>query len=83
MRGLELTIAGVGFGLLFLRAGFLAVVIAHYVIDAIFLAAPLITSQHPGYVTAGVVVVGLAALPALLLLLWRRRGTPVASLAPS
>jgi membrane protease YdiL (CAAX protease family) len=73
VRGLELTIAGVGFGLLFLRAGFLAVVIAHYVIDAIFLAAPLITSKNPGYVTSGVVVVGLAALPVLLALGWNRR----------
>lgn len=76
VRGLELTIAGAGFGLLFLRAGFLAVVIAHYVIDAIFLAAPLITSKHPGYMTAGVVVVGLAALPALIVLLWHRRRPP-------
>jgi membrane protease YdiL (CAAX protease family) len=73
VRGLELTIAGVAFGRLFLGAGFLAVVIAHYVIDAVFLASPLIGSGNPRYATAGVVVVGLAAVPALLALLWSRR----------
>jgi membrane protease YdiL (CAAX protease family) len=83
VRGLELTIAGVGFGLLFLRAGFLAVVIAHYVIDAIFLAAPLIMSGNPGYVTAGVVVVALAGLPAVLVLFWNRLAPARPAAAPA
>jgi membrane protease YdiL (CAAX protease family) len=83
VRGLELTIAGVAFGMLFLRAGFLAVVIAHYVIDAIFLAAPLILSGNRGYLTAGVVVVALAALPALAILLWNRAAPQKPTAAPA
>ncbi len=83
VRGVELTIAGTAFGILFLRMGIVAVLIAHYVIDAVFLSAPLITSGNPGYVTAGVAVVALAAIPAGAALLRRGRGTaPLVSPAP-
>jgi hypothetical protein len=73
VRGIELTIAGVAFGVLFLRAGILVAMIAHYVIDAVFISAPLVGSGNPTYVTAGLVVVALAAVPAGLALLFGRR----------
>jgi membrane protease YdiL (CAAX protease family) len=73
VRGVELTIAGVAFGLLFLHSGFLSVVIAHYVIDAVFLSTPLLGSKNPTYVTSGIVAILLAALPAVAAIFARRR----------
>ena len=73
VRGVELTIAGVAFGLLFLHSGFLAVVIAHYVIDAVFLSTPLLGSKNPTYVTSGIIAILLAAVPAIAAVFARRR----------
>jgi hypothetical protein len=73
VRGVELTIAGAAFGLLFWRQGIAAAMIAHYVIDAVLLSSPLITSGNPTYVTAGVAVVALAAAPGAAALLLGRR----------
>lgn len=66
LRGIELTIGGVLFGLVFLRWGLLACIVAHFVVDAVQLGMPLLGSGNVTYVVSGVVVMGIALLPALL-----------------
>ena len=44
----------------------LSEIVAHYVIDAIFFAFPLLKSGNPYYVTSGLIVCLLAAVPLLL-----------------
>lgn len=66
IRGIELTIAGVLFGLAFLRFGLLACIVAHYVIDAVALGAPLVSSGNGFYTLSGLVVIGLALVPGLV-----------------
>jgi hypothetical protein len=66
LRGIELTIGGVLFGLAFLRWGLIACIVAHFVIDAVQLGMPLLGSGNATYVISGVIVMGIALLPALL-----------------
>lgn len=73
IRGIELTIGGIIFGLGFLHLGLLACIVAHFAIDAILIGMPLLTSGNPAYVVSGVIVMGLALIPAVLGLLGRRR----------
>jgi Type II CAAX prenyl endopeptidase Rce1-like len=77
LRGIELTIGGVLFGLAFLRLGLVACIVAHFVIDAVQIGMPLLGSGNPTYVVSGVIVMGIALLPALLGWLAGRR-TPQA-----
>jgi hypothetical protein len=72
VRGIELTIGGVVFGLAFLRLGLLTCIVAHYVVDAVLIGLPLLTAGTAGYTVSGLVVMALALLPALLGLLARR-----------
>jgi hypothetical protein len=73
VRGIELTIGGVLFGIAFLRLGLLACIVAHYVVDAVLIGMPLLTSNSAYYVLSGFVVIALALLPALLALITGRR----------
>lgn len=66
LRGIELTIGGVLFGLAFVHWGFLTCVVAHYVVDAFLLSAPLLTSGNTTYVISGAIAIGLALVPGLL-----------------
>lgn len=66
LRGIELTIGGVLFGLAFLQFGLLACIVAHFVIDAVQIGMPLLTSGNPAYVVSGLIVMGIALVPALL-----------------
>ena len=66
LRGIELTIAGLVFGWVFLRLGLLACVVAHFVIDAVQIGMPLLTSGNATYLGFGIVVMGIALLPAAL-----------------
>ncbi|HUU28225.1 MAG TPA: CPBP family intramembrane glutamic endopeptidase [archaeon] len=75
VRGIELTIAGVIFGIFFLRFNLMTCIVAHYVIDAIFIGLPLLRSGNTYYVTSGVIVCLLAALPLALGIPWLLRGT--------
>ena len=63
MRGIELTIEGVIFGLLFLRFGIMACIIAHYVFNTVMIGIPLLESGNAYYIISGVIVCLLAALP--------------------
>jgi hypothetical protein len=65
LRGIELTIGGVLFGLVFLRWGLLACIVAHFVIDAVQIGMPLLTSGNGTYIVSGLIVMGIALLPAV------------------
>ena len=73
IRGIELTIAGLIFGIGFLRFGVLTCIVAHFVIDAVLLGTPLLTSGNSAYVVSGIVVMGIALLPAVLGLAAKKR----------
>lgn len=66
IRGIELTLAGAIFGIAFLRYGLLTCIVAHYVIDAVALGMPLVTSGSSAYALSGAIVIGLALLPGLV-----------------
>ena len=82
LRGIELTIGGVLFGVAFLRLGLLTCIIAHYVVDAVLIGIPLLTAGTASYRGAGLVVVGLALVPAALGLV-SRRGAGAAAALPT
>jgi hypothetical protein len=69
VRGLELTIGGVMFGLVFLKYGIVACMVAHFVINAVQAGMPLLSSGNPYYAVSGLVVMALALVPAGLALL--------------
>lgn len=73
LRGIELTIGGFIFGVAFLKFGLLACIVAHYVVDATLLSAPLLVSGNTTYLISGIVAIGLALVPAVLGLIARRR----------
>ncbi|MBU4304973.1 MAG: GxxExxY protein [Candidatus Omnitrophica bacterium] len=65
------------FGIVFLRCGLEAVIIAHYVIDALLVALPLLKSHNAYFISSGAAVIALAFLPlALLPLIVRWIRTP-------
>ncbi|MDI6903057.1 MAG: type II CAAX endopeptidase family protein [Methanocellales archaeon] len=65
VRGIELTIAGIIFGYFFLRYDLTTVLIAHYVIDALVVGLPLLKSANTYFLASGLIVVGLALIPAI------------------
>lgn len=75
VRGIELTIAGVLFGVAFLRLGLLTCIVAHFVIDAVLVGMPLLTSGNTSYVISGVAVMGIALVPAVIGLIGRGKAT--------
>jgi len=79
LRGIELTVGGVIFGFAFLRLGLVTCIIAHFVVDAFLLGAPLLATNNTTYVISGSIVIGLALAPALLSLVPRRRPTSPAA----
>ena len=64
VRAIELTIAGVIFGYMFVKYDILTVLIAHYVIDAVLVGMPLLMSSNMYYFGSGVIVVGFMLIPA-------------------
>jgi hypothetical protein len=78
IRGIELTIAGLIFGIAFLRLGLLTCVVGHFVVDAVLIGMPLLSSGNAAYVVSGVIVMGIALLPAALGLIASRRGRSAA-----
>jgi hypothetical protein len=81
IRGIELTIAGLIFGLAFLRLGLLTCIVAHFVVDAVLIGMPLLSSGNAGYVASGMIVMGIALVPAALGLIAARRGGSAAPAA--
>jgi hypothetical protein len=80
LRGIELTIGGVLFGLVFLRWGLVACIVAHFVIDAVQIGMPLLTSGNASYIVSGLIVMGIALLPAVAA--WFLRSRPQEAPAP-
>ena len=77
IRGIELTIGGLIFGVAFLRYGLVTCIVAHYVVDAVALGMPLLTSANPTYIVSGLIAIGLALVPGIIgLLAGRRNGAP-------
>jgi hypothetical protein len=66
VRGIELTIAGVVFGWVFLRYGLVSMLVAHYAIDAILIAMPFLRAAGGTYVGYGVAALVIAALPLVI-----------------
>ncbi|MBI1967935.1 MAG: CPBP family intramembrane metalloprotease [Gemmatimonadetes bacterium] len=79
LRGIELIIGGTVLGLAFIRLGLLACIFAHYLVDAVLIGIPLLSAGNPAYTVSGLVVMGLALLPAALGLVARRADTATAS----
>lgn len=73
IRGIELTIGGLIFGVAFLRYGLVTCIVAHYVVDAVALGMPLLTSANPTYIVSGLIAIGLALVPGIIGLLAGRR----------
>jgi hypothetical protein len=72
VRGIELTMIGCIFCVGFIYSGFLTVVVAHYVIDAVLISLPLLRSENAYFFASGIIVIGLAALPMAIPLIRRR-----------
>lgn len=68
VRGIELTIAGIVFGIVFLKYGLETVLIAHFVIDAALVGLPLLKSHNAYFVISGMIVIALAFIPAVILI---------------
>ena len=63
LRGIELTVMGILFGIVFVRYGITATLIAHYAFNAINDAIPMIQNDDPYLRWSGVAVVGLMFVP--------------------
>ncbi len=72
VRGIELTVVGVAFGLAFLHFGIVTCLVAHFVIDAVLVSMPLVASGNPAYQVPAFIVMGIALLPTVAALV--RRG---------
>jgi hypothetical protein len=66
VRGIELTIGGIIFGIVFIKYDILACIVGHYVVDAVLFAMPLIHSQNEYLRISGYIVIGLGLVPLLL-----------------
>ncbi|MFH0883780.1 MAG: lysostaphin resistance A-like protein [bacterium] len=76
IRGVEVGVAGVIVGVIFLRFGILAALIWHYTVDAFYTAFLLLGSGNLYFVLTAAVGAGLVAIPLLLTLAaYLRTGT--------
>src|SRR6185436_15734915 len=62
IRGLEVGLAGIVFGLAFLRFGILSVLVCHFSVDALYTAFVLIRSPNVYYVVSGSLSAGIFLL---------------------
>lgn len=68
VRGIELTLAGIVFGVVFLKYGLESVIIAHFVIDAALVGLPLLKSGNIYFRSSGIIVMTLALIPVFIVL---------------
>lgn len=74
VRGIELTIAGVFLGYVFMRYGIVSAIVAHYIINAVLFSVPLLRSTDAYVRASGTMAVGLVvAIPIAYILATRRR----------
>lgn len=62
-RGIELTVVGVVYGIVFLRFGIWATIVSHYAYNAFLGSLPMLLSSNPTYQASGVAVIGGLLLP--------------------
>jgi hypothetical protein len=74
IRGLELTVVGIVYGVVFLRYGIFAALISHYTYNALQGALSLIQADTFYFQFSGVLVVALLMLPALPMAVRKLRG---------
>ena len=79
IRGLELTVVGIAYGIMFLRYGFFAPFAAHYTYNALIGGIGLVNSQVPYFKFSGVIVITLMLLPLLPAALRLLRGRALLS----
>ena len=76
IRGLEVGLAGVVVGYVFVRWGLLPVLVWHYMIDAFYTALILLRSSDPYFVLSSALSVGILLLPlGAAVVLYLRRGS--------
>jgi hypothetical protein len=73
-RGIELTIVGVVYGVVFLRYGIIATIVSHYTYNALLGSMVLLRSDATYLQLSGLIVVGLMVLPMVPALLHRAGG---------
>ncbi|MFA5066373.1 MAG: CPBP family intramembrane glutamic endopeptidase, partial [Dehalococcoidia bacterium] len=74
VRGIELTLAGLAFGWVFIRFGLWPCLVAHYAMNAILVCVPLLKSSNGYYIVSGAIIIFLALVPAIVALLARAKG---------
>lgn len=76
IRGIEVALAGLIFGWVFLKYGLAAIIIAHFVVDSCLGSMPLLKSHNPYFIISGLVVIGLASMPLLIAAIFlKKNGT--------
>ena len=75
VRGIEVGIAGIIIGFVFLRFGLLAPLVWHYTVDAFYTALILLRSPNPYFVVSAAISTGIMLVPLAiaLILYWRQR----------
>src|SRR6185369_10175324 len=75
IRGVEVGIAGVLIGIVFLREGILPLLVWHFTVDAVYTSLILVRSSNPYFVVSGIVAAGVLLLPlAVSVALYVRHG---------
>src|SRR5262249_59746976 len=70
-RRVELIIASIGFGLVYVYFGLLPGIILHYTFDVVWFAIPIFMAKAPGIWFQQFMIVALTLVP-LWIVLWRR-----------
>ncbi len=65
IRGLELTVVGVAYGLVFLRFGIWTTVISHYVYNCFLGTFPMMQSENLYFQVSGILAVAVISVPAI------------------
>ncbi|MFH1459713.1 MAG: type II CAAX endopeptidase family protein [Candidatus Omnitrophota bacterium] len=73
VRGIELTIAGIVFGMIFLKYGLGAVLISHFVIDAVLVVIPLLKSGNSYFYLSGIIVIVTMFIPVFFILAMKNK----------
>ncbi|MFH2138695.1 MAG: CPBP family glutamic-type intramembrane protease [Candidatus Omnitrophota bacterium] len=67
VRGIELTIAGIVFGIVYVKYGLETVLITHFVIDAVLGGLPLLRSHNLYFTASGAIVMLAVFIPVIIL----------------